>query len=193
MAAGGAQGKVGRFGTGIGGVFYKIMRNVGRLTMFSAGMQKMGKSATGAKRNIEGMADGSITALSGMSKKFAELRRQFHFFGFAAQKIASPFKKLFGVRDAKAIKAPAKGASEQQASRSNALLYRKYTSTAEDAARKRKEILSRKFIDKGPSTVGIVASTTAWQRFLAVLSKGGGTIANIAAKIFNLKNVVKVL
>jgi hypothetical protein len=194
MAAGGAQGRVGKFGTGIGGVFYKVMRNVGRLTMFSAGVQKMGKSATGAKRSIEGMADGSITALSGMSKKFAELRRQFHFFGFAAQKIASPFKRLFGISDAKKTKAPTKDTSERQASRSNAILYRKYTSTAEDAARKRKEILSRKYITgEGPSTVGIAASTTAWQKFLAVLTSGGGKISSIAAKILNLRNAVKVL
>lgn len=100
-SAGLAGGKVGKLGTSAGGAFYKIMRNVGRVTMFSAGIQKMGKSASGSKRDIKGFADGSVTALSGLSKKFSELRRQYYFFKFAGQKLASPVKWAMGDKEPK--------------------------------------------------------------------------------------------
>lgn len=165
-SATGAGGKVGKFGSGIGSVFYKVMRNVGRMTMFSAGMQRIGKSAQSARLDLKGFSDGTVTALSAVSKKFAELRRQYHFFKFAGEKLAAPFKWASGKGKAPPTKAPKK-------------------QTKED------EILYRKFTSKEPPGAGKAASS--WNKFFMVLRGGEGAFSRITKKIFNLKNVLKVL
>lgn len=176
-AAIGAQGKVGKFGTGVGGIFYKVMRNVGRLTMFSAGVQKMGKSASGAEQDIKGFADGSVTALSGVSKKFSELRRQYYFFKFAGQKLAAPFKWAAGATSEKASKPKATPPRED-------IISRKFR-PAKD------EILYRKF--PAPDAKKTEKATSAWGKFISTLSGGGNVISSVLKKVFNLKNALTVL
>ena len=191
-SASGAGGKVGKFGTGIGSVFYKVMRNVGRITMFSAGLQKMGKSAGGAEQDVKGFADGSVTALSGLSKKFAELRRQYYFFKFAGQKIAAPFKWAAGKRETpKQEKGGSPVFSQSTSTQSDKTASRE---AAEAAARsKRREILSRKFRPSSDLAQETDKATTRWQRFLSTLMQGEGRLGSIARKVINLKNAVTVL
>jgi len=137
-AAGSAGGRVGKFGTSAGGAFYKIMRNVGRITMFSAGVQKMGKSASESKRDIKGFADGSVTALSGLSKKFSELRRQYYFFKFAGQKLAAPVTWAMGEKKPK-------GKSEKVRRTKDGDLFRSIHTQEERNAR-RKAAIERRLI-----------------------------------------------
>ena len=181
-SASAAGGKVNIFGKGVGNVFYKVMRNVGRMTMFSAGIQKMGKSSAGAKRDIKGFADGSVTALSGLSKKFAELRRQYYFFKFAGQKLAAPV--LWATGNAK--KKGSKGKEPEEA-----FIPRMYREATEEKEAKRKEILFRKFDLKEPK--GVKKATAAWQKFFAAIEVGKTVIPHIIKKIFSLKHILVTL
>jgi hypothetical protein len=164
-----SSSRVGKAGAGIGGFFFKIMRNVGRLTMFSAGVQDMGKSAIGAEKNIKKFGAGTVTALSAVSKKFAELRRTYYFFKFTGEKLAAPLKWVKGgkTKEKDQTKAEEKGKPSRWLDRAGA--------SAETSAAK------------------VAVATTAWQKFLQVISGGVSNIGKIIGKIFKLKNILIVL
>ena len=169
-SATGSSRKVGKAGTTIGGVFFKIMRNVGRVTMFSAGLQNMGKSALGANKSIGRFRDGTVTALSAVSKKFAEMRRQYYFFKFMGEKLVEPFKFIAGKTT---------GMSK--------------TKKTEEPTEKPSRWLDKVGASSETSAAKIAVATTAWQKFLAGISAGGGKIGKVVRKLFNLKNIISLL
>ena len=167
----GAFGKIGssagKAGTGIGAAFAKIMYTVGKVSMLAAGLQNMGKSALGAERDVGKFRDGTVTALSAVSKKVAETRRKYYFLKFAGEKIAEPFIWAMGAGG----KAKTKGKEK----------------VVEEPKEKPVRWLDSLGLGVSKTADKAEATTTKWQKFFNLFTTGSGRIALLTKALSVLK------